>query len=124
MSKTDLASIVSEHTRSRDKIQLMYDLQEAGVPAGAVLDGPELLEDKHLLSRSAYIAQDRPGLGIKHYPNQPYRFRKSHKAPEERAPLLGEHLEEVLGGDVGLTADEIAELIIDDVAGTVPLAAR
>ena len=124
MSKTDLASIVSEHTRSRDKMQLMYDLQEAGVPAGAVLDGPELLEDKHLLSRSAYIAQDRPGLGIKHYPNQPYRFRNSRKAPEERAPLLGEHLEEVLGGDVGLTADEIAELIIDDVAGTVPLAAR
>ena len=123
-SKSDLTAIIAGHTLDKDKMQLMHDLQEAGIPAGAVLNGPELLRDKHLLARGAYIAQDRPGLGIKHYPNQPYRFRYSQKGPEERAPLLGEHLEEVLVSRAGLTADEIAELIIDDVIGTVPLAAR
>ncbi len=123
-SKTDLITIISGHTGDKNKIKLMHDLQKAGIPAGAVLNGPELLKDKQLLSRGAYIAQDRPGLGVKHYPNQPYRFRYSQQMPEERAPLLGEHLEEVLGRDIGLTADEIAELIIDEVVGTVPLAAR
>ena len=123
-SKNDLAKIISVHTRKRDKIKLMHDLQAAGIPAGAVLNGPELLKDKHLLARGAYITQDRPGLGIKHYPSQPYRFGYSQKAPEERAPLLGEHIEEVLESKAGLTSDEIAELIIEDVVGTEPIAAR
>lgn len=37
--------------------------------------------------------------------------------------MLGEHLGLVLGKKIGLSDDEIAELIIDDVTGTVPLAA-
>ncbi|MDC0214229.1 CoA transferase [Gammaproteobacteria bacterium] len=119
-----LSSRIGEHTRTKDKMQLMADLQKSGIPAGAVLNGPDLLENEHLSARDAFVAQDRPGLGVKHYPNQPYRFRYSEAAPERRAPLLGEHLEEILGDEVGLTSDEIAELIIDDVVGTVPLAAR
>jgi len=38
--------------------------------------------------------------------------------------LLGEHTSEVLMDLAGLTSDEIAELVIADVVGTVPLAAR
>lgn len=41
-----------------------------------------------------------------------------------RAPLLGEHISEVLTELAGLTEDDIAELIIDDVVGTVPIIAR
>jgi len=70
------------------------------------------------------LAQDRPGLGVKHYPNQPYRFRCTEPQPTERAPLLGEHAEEVLTKLAGLSSDEIAELVIDDVVGTIPLTAR
>jgi len=61
---------------------------------------------------------------VKHYPNQPYRFRCAEPAPNLRAPLLGEHSWEVLTELAGLTADEIAELVIADVVGTDPLAAR
>ena len=43
--------------------------------------------------------------------------------PDTRAPLLGEHIEEVLGEEAGLSSDEIIELVIDEVTGTVPLAA-
>ena len=102
----------------------MHALQSAGVPAGAVLNGPDLLNDEHLAARGAFLAQDRPGLGVKHYPNQPYRFRCAESPPNERAPLLGEHAEEVLTKLVGLSPDEIVELVIDDVVGTVPMAAR
>ena len=102
----------------------MHKLQAAGVPAGAVLNGPDLLDDEHLAARGAFLPQDRPGLGIKHYPNQPYRFRCAEPLLNTRAPLLGEHAVDVLTKLVGLSADEIAELVIDDVVGTVPTAAR
>lgn len=115
---------VSNWTAAHDKHHLMELLQGEGVPAGAVLDGPELLADEHLLRRGAFIPQDRPGVGIKHYPNQPYRLCLSDAPPTRRAPLLGEHLEEVLEVEAGLSSEQIVELVIDEVIGTVPLAAH
>ena len=111
-------------TKERNHLTLMVELQAAGIPAGAVMKGPELLADAQLAARDGLLRQDRPGLGVKHYPGQPYRFRRAATSPNRRAPLLGEHSSEVLREHAGLTDDDIAELVIDDVVGTVPLAAR
>ena len=124
LKKAEKLERVSQLTEQRDKMKLMTELQQIGVPAGAVLNGPELLNNEQLIARDAFLAQDRPGLGVKHYPNQPYRLRLSEEPPTQRAPLLGEDLEEILTERAGLTSDEIAELIIDDVIGTVPISAR
>lgn len=120
----DIDTCIAKWTASQDKKVLMQNLQAQGIPAGAVLNGPDLLNDEHLAARGAFLAQDRPGLGVKHYPNQPYRFRCAEAQPEVRAPLLGEHIEEVLTSRAGLSSDDIVELVIDDVIGTVPIAAR
>ena len=111
-------------TQNFEHRELMQELQRAGITAGAVLNGPELLADPQLQARNSFIPQDRPGIGVKHYPNQPYRFRNAQPSPVARSPLLGEHSVEVLTQLAGLTDDEIAELIIDDVVGTEPIAAR
>ena len=124
LTKSEKLQCISRHTQQQNKMELMNELQQVGVPAGAVLNGPELLNNEQLIARDAFLAQDRPGLGVKHYPGQPYRFRLSEKPPNLRAPLLGEHLEEILTERASLTSDEIAELIIDDVIGTVPISAR
>ena len=79
------------------------------------------------LARSAlggFLAQDRPGVGVKHYPSQPYRMRFATPPAERRAPLLGEHTAEVLRERLGMSDEELAELERDDVIGTVPIAAR
>ena len=115
---------VADACVGRDKTALMHELQAAGITAGAVLNGPDLLTDPHLRARGGFVAQDRPGVGIKHYPNQPYRLFHAPEPPTQRAPLLGEHLEEVLTEYAGLTPDDMVELIIDDVIGTEPIAAR
>ena len=115
---------IAAWTSERDHLVLMADLQAAGIPAGAVMNGPDLLEDPQLAARDGLRVADRPGLGPKHYPSQPYRFRRAMPPPNERAPLLGEHSSEVLKELAGLTDDDIAELVIADVVGTVPIAAR
>ena len=119
----NLETTLSSWSCAQDKIELMQDLQSAGIPAGAVMNGRDLFHDPHLKARGACLAQDRPGLGVLHYPNQPYRMNRTVMPPDTRAPLLGEHIEEVLGEEAGLSSDEIIELVIDEVTGTVPLAA-
>ena len=111
-------------TASKDHIELMDYLQTLGIPAGAVMNGPELLADKHLRERDAFILQDRPILGEKHYPGQPYQFKFTERVTNMRAPFLGEHTEEILLDLVGLEAEQLRELYDDDVIGTVPIAAR
>ena len=117
-------STIAAWTTERDHLDLMAELQNAGVPAGAVMNGPDLLNDDQIAAFGGLLLQDRPGLGTKHYPNQPHRFLHTRKPPNERAPLLGEHSSEVLRENAKLTDDDIAELVIDDVVGTVPIAAR
>ena len=116
--------VICDWTRSRDHLALMHELQGQGIPAGAVMTGPELLADPQLKARGSFIAQDRPGLGVMHYPNQPYRFRSASPVPNLRAPLLGEHNSEVLRDLVGLSPEEITALESADVIGTLPMAAR
>jgi crotonobetainyl-CoA:carnitine CoA-transferase CaiB-like acyl-CoA transferase len=122
--RATIDAAITAWTRSRGHIALMEELQALGVPAGAVLSGPELLADPQLAARGTFLEQDRPGIGVKHYPNQPYRFRFAASPPDRRAPLLGEHTAEVLRGYLGLGDEELAELERDDVTGTLPLAAR
>jgi crotonobetainyl-CoA:carnitine CoA-transferase CaiB-like acyl-CoA transferase len=115
---------IGEWTRSQNHVELMHRLQGLGIPAGAVMDGPDLLDDPHLDARGSFLAQHRPKLGVKHYPNQPYRFRLAETVPNLRAPLLGEHTAEILSELVGLSPDEITGLTSADVIGTIPIAAR
>jgi crotonobetainyl-CoA:carnitine CoA-transferase CaiB-like acyl-CoA transferase len=111
-------------TRKRGHLELMDELQGLGVPAGAVFSGPELLADPQLAARGGFIEQDRPEVGVKHYPSQPYRFRYAELPGARRAPLLGEHTAEVLAERLGIGEAELAELERTDVIGTVPISAR
>ncbi|MBM4203402.1 MAG: CoA transferase [Gammaproteobacteria bacterium] len=122
--RQELDALIAAWTRGQDAIELMHALQLAGVAAGAVLNGPQLLADPQLQARRAFVQQERPGLGVHHYPVQPYHFTSSEAPPNNRAPLLGEHLTEVLTERANLKDDDLVELIIDDVIGTVPVAAR
>jgi crotonobetainyl-CoA:carnitine CoA-transferase CaiB-like acyl-CoA transferase len=119
-----LDEAIATWTRSGGHIELMGQLQAVGVPAGAVLSGPELLADPQLAARGSFIVQDRDGIGPKHYPNQPYRLRFAAPSPNRRAPYLGEHTAEVLREYLGVGDDELAALEREDVIGTVPIAAR
>jgi crotonobetainyl-CoA:carnitine CoA-transferase CaiB-like acyl-CoA transferase len=102
----------------------MHVLQAAGVTAAAVLNGPELLEDPHLAARRFFVPQDRPGVGVKHYPGQPHRLARAAAVADARAPFLGEHSREVLSEILGLGDEELDALERADVIGTVPIAAR
>jgi benzylsuccinate CoA-transferase BbsF subunit len=119
----ELDKIIADWTRQHDHLELMSRLQAAGVPAGAVLDGRELLADPHLQAREFFRELDQPGAG--RYPVS-FGGLKLYRTPARiirPAPRLGEHNEYILGQLLGLSGEEIAALERDGVIGRIPVAA-
>ena len=100
---------IAKWTRERTKREVMECLGAAGVPCSAVLDTKDLYEDPHLAARGFVHEVEHPQHG---------RVRLLGWAPRmwasptriERAPLLGEHSDEVLRGELGLDAATLAGL--------------
>jgi benzylsuccinate CoA-transferase BbsF subunit len=97
-------------TKGFEHRELMTQLQRAGVPAGAVLDAGEVLDDPHLLARQAFVTIDQPEIGPMVTPMTPIRLSASPVAVRRPAPKLGQHNAEVLATEAGLDPAAIAEL--------------
>lgn len=68
---------------------------------------------------------EQPGIGTYLMPGSPLNFSAVERLPPTRAPLLGEHTDQILGEDLGLSETEIGRLHDEGVAAgpTMPLAA-
>ncbi len=78
---------------------IYHEGQQRGLPIG-VLNAPEdLPHDEHLLARSFFVPVDDDAAGGPHlYPGAPIRFSAFATPAVARAPRLGEHTADVLGG--------------------------
>ena len=87
----ELDPIVEEWTTMRSPLEAMNELQDAGVPAGAVLNAVEMYEDPHLRARDFFDQVEEPDAGTFEYPGRPWRFSRSEIGNSSAAPLFGEH---------------------------------
>jgi len=119
-NQDELDRLISEWTIRHDHYEVMHLLQKAGVASGAVLDHKELLEDSHLNERGFYEVVDREAVGTHSYPGSPIRLSKTPARIRMPAPCLGEHNEYILSNIVGLSEEEIQELVDEQVIGKRP----
>jgi crotonobetainyl-CoA:carnitine CoA-transferase CaiB-like acyl-CoA transferase len=106
---------VEAWTLSQNDEALMYKLQTAGVGAGMVFDPVDFLEkNEHIKARQFYKELDHPEIGIIHAPRQPCVLSKT-PCNIRRAPLMGEHTDYVLKEFLGMTDEQIAELVVEEV---------
>lgn len=71
----------------------------------------ELLGDRRLSSaNSLFSPVEHPGVGTYPMPGSPLDFSESGRLPARRAPLLGEHTDEILTEVLGLADHEIGTL--------------
>ena len=80
-----------------------------GVPVGAVRDTLEVLNDPDLRRRGIFVTVDDPDRGSVTIPGWPIQMSDAY-VPVRAAPRPGEHNQEILGGLLGLSGEEIAEL--------------
>ena len=89
--------------------------QRRGLPVGVIYSPEEALEDPHFIARGFPVEVEHPELGRSFtYPGAPWVFGASPWRIQRRAPLLGEHNDEVFAA-LGLSATELDRLRDDRV---------
>ena len=116
----ELDTAVSEWCVRQGAAEAMDLLQSAGVPAAAVIESKELMASPQLQARRFWEILDRPYIG-KH-PNgvAPYQLQDGPLEIGWPAPTLGQHNREVLGGLLGLSEADLADLERDGIIGNRP----
>jgi crotonobetainyl-CoA:carnitine CoA-transferase CaiB-like acyl-CoA transferase len=111
--EAEVDEIVASWTRQRTKHEAMAQLSAVGVPAGAVLDTQELIDEPSFRQRGILQTMTH-GERKMTMPTWPVRF---DGVPSEvkSAPLLGEHTAEVLTDWLGLDAAAVAGLRQDGI---------
>ena len=94
-----------------DRGEAVDFLVGAGVPAAPVYDVDEVVTDPQLEAREMFVDVDHPRAGRVRVPNFPVKFSRTPGRVSRAAPLLGEHNEEILVGVLGLSQEEVQELV-------------
>jgi len=104
-----LTAEIERWTGTRDKREVMKAFAGRGIVCGAVLDTAEVLADPHLRERETIFDLEHPTRGRFSVIGCPVRLSDSPVAAK-RAPLKGEHTEDVLRSLAGYTSEEIRQL--------------
>jgi benzylsuccinate CoA-transferase BbsF subunit len=114
-NEDELNSFVETWTNEHTAEEVMERMQAAGVAAGVLKTIEDLMEyDPQLAHRHHYWKLDHPEIGEYVAWGPPYKLSKS-PAELRSAPLLGEHNEFAMKDILGMTDEEVVELIIDEV---------
>ena len=105
----EVDEIIAQWTRQHSKEEAMKIIGEAGVPAGAVFDTLELMNDPSLAERGIMQEIEHPTTGEVKMPAWPVRFDGAPPRVKP-SPLLGQHNAEVLGDWLGIGSAEVEAL--------------
>ena len=95
-----------EHTKD-EILQLCI---ENRVPCVPVREIDEVMADEQLNSRDYFREVSHPVAGALRYPGAPFRLSATPCRVVRPAPSLGQHNGEILGGELGISDDELGRL--------------
>jgi crotonobetainyl-CoA:carnitine CoA-transferase CaiB-like acyl-CoA transferase len=109
---SDIRPALEAWASTRTKLQACRELSEAGLAAGPCFSDEEVVHDPHVAARNMLVSLPRTD-GIEQpvlIPGNPVKLSKMAEGPERRVPWLGEHTDEVLATELGLSGDELGDL--------------
>jgi crotonobetainyl-CoA:carnitine CoA-transferase CaiB-like acyl-CoA transferase len=111
----ELDKLLGEWTAMHDAHEVMETIQRAGVAAGIVQKAPDAIEDPQLKHLGAIVELDHAVAGKRLYPAIPFKLSATPSLKSTRAPLLGEHTEEICHKFLEMSKEEITSLMEDGV---------
>lgn len=116
-NEDDLEYLVNQWTMGHTAEQAESMLQGAGIPASVVESNKDAFEDPQLNHRNHFRMLEHASIGQQHFDGPAFRMSKVLDQ-QFTAPCLGEHNEYVYKELLGLSDDEIADLLIEGVITT------
>ena len=110
-SRHIVQEVIPNFMANRTADEVYHEAQERGFSWGAVRAPDDLLDDGHLEDREFWTEVAHPELARTFtYPGGGATFNGSPWRISRRAPLVGEHNDEIFGGVLGLSREELARL--------------
>ena len=115
-NEDELDQLIEEWTSQRDPEEVMMLMQQAGVPAGVVQDGEDIIaNDPHLKARGYYVYLNHSETGQSAYDGIAYKLSETPGKPSRPAPRIGEHTEYVCQEILGMDEEEYIDLLAGEV---------
>ena len=110
-SATHINEVIADFIADMPQEEVWHGGQEHGFHWGAVRTLDEIVEDSHLKDREFFVNVEHPELGQSFtYPGPAAIYNGSPWQISRRAPLIGEHNEDIFCGELGLTKGELTLL--------------
>ena len=117
----DVDRRIAAWTSEREAAQIADALGERGIPAAELLISSKMYGEPHLEARDYYQRLEHPASGARRYPAWPMRFSYARgEAHRAGTATLGQHNEEILRGELGLSDSEIETLREEKIIGERP----
>ena len=107
--REELAGLIEGETLKQPIAFWLGELEQAGVPCGPILNYKDALVTPQAIAREMTVDVEHPTLGRLRTLGTPIKMSATPLNPRRRAPMLGEHTDDVLA-DAGYSADEIEQL--------------
>jgi len=105
----ELTAIIMGWTTEHDKMEIYEKAAKMRTPWAPVLNTKELFESPQYKARGFFVEIEHPITGSLRYPGAPFRMSET-PWQVERAPLLGEHNEEIYCKKLGYSRMELTRL--------------
>lgn len=106
----ELDTLISDWTRTIDANELEDLMEEHGIPSGKIYTAPDMIEDAQFKAREAIITTMHPTFGELRMQNVAPKLSKTPGGVRRPGPELGQHNEEIYGGVLAMTAEQMADL--------------
>ncbi len=106
----ELRPIVASAVRTRSRQEWLKALNDGGIPCGQVRDLGELFADPQIAARAMVAELEHETIGRLQTLGVPIKLSATPGAVKTAPPRLGQHTQNVLQHDLGLSPDDIARL--------------
>ena len=117
-----LDDLINRWTQGKNKNDVMMELQNHGIPSGAVLNcGSDTYENRHLNQREFFELVEHPQAGIFPMSRGIFKFADTKLSNQRHSPCLGEHNTQILQNLLGISHEDVNDMEINEIIGTLPL---
>ena len=106
----ELHDVLEPWLKTRKKWDVFHLAQKRGIPTSPIPTPNEVVNWPHLNERQAFIEVEHPEGGTVKIPGPPFREQGHLPWSLRRAPLLGEHTEEILCRKLGYSKAEVERM--------------